>query len=302
MVVGAVATLCAAGLAGCTADHDLPTISGAPSGGADLVAIAQSYYNCMSDEGIEMQRIQNDTGQLAVVNFTGDHEYIWTTAEGSFGYLPPAAGIPADMAEAMQEFDAVSGSGPTLWIDRVDRTSSYVQCLNSSGYSEAAAWGISTQVDPAQLQQQIDANNQWTACARENGWPDIQDSVMPADIQHASNPVVVLPTTMTEDQLRALLDACPNFDADKQDMLNNWWATHAAPAGGSTGGPEEYPPGYLPDPNLSFTENPTSVAIPAEAPTGDTEEDHLTRLNMILYEAQIMYNNQMHDQTGNPDQ
>ena len=292
LVVGAVAALCCAGFSGCTNGHELPTISGAPTG-SDLEAIATSYYNCMSDAGIEMQRIQNDTGQLAVVNFTGDHEYIWTSTEGGLGYLPPAAGIPADMAEAMQEFDAVSGSGPTLWVDRVDRTSSYVQCLNSSGYSEAAAWGISTQADPAQYQRQVDANNQWTACARENGWPDIKDSVMPTDMEHASNPFVVLPATMTEDQLRALLDACPNFDADKQDMLNDWWATHA-PAGGSTGGPEDYPDGYLPDPNLTFSENPTSVVIPAEPPTADTEEDHLTRLNMILYEKQIAYNNQTH--------
>jgi len=250
---GIAVAVCIAGLAGCTASHDLPTISGS-TGTDDLETVAQSYYNCMSDAGIEVQLAQNDQGQLAVVNFTGDHEYMWTNAQGGFGYRTPDNRAANDMAEASQEFDDASQSGPTLWVDRVDRTSSYVQCLNTTKYDELAAWGVSMQIDPAEIQRQVDGNNKWTACARENGWPDIQDSVMPLDIQHAGNPVVVLPTTMTEDQLRALLDACPNFDPEKQDMLNDWWATHAASSSGSTGGSEDYPEGYLPDPNLSFSE------------------------------------------------
>ena len=287
LFVGVAATLCAASLAGCTSGHDLPTISGAPTGGSGLETAAKSYYDCMSDAGIEVKLMTNNQDQVVVVQFTGDHEYMWRNPAGDSGYIPgpdDRQALQPDTPQAMNDFDNLPGSGPYLWVDRTDLSSTYAQCLSLSEYSDRAAWG-SDQVDTAMFQRQVDGNNKWAACARENGWPDIKDSVMPTGLANSEYPMVLLPTTITEDQLRALLDACPNFDPDKQKMLDDWWASYSGP---STG-PQEYPPGYLPDPAIGFDTDMTSIVLPATTPTGNTPEDHLARLYSILTQRQMDY-------------
>ena len=282
LLVGAMAVLCA-GLAGCTANHDLPTISGAPSGGSNLETAAKSYFDCMSDAGIEVQLTTNNQDLVAAVQFTGDHEYMWRDPIGDDRYLPgpqDRAALRPDTPQAITDFNNLPGSGPYLWVDRQDLSSTYAQCLSLSGYSERAAWGGGP-VDPEEFQRHVDGNNKWAACARENGWPDIKDSVMPTDLMDPRYPAVILPTSITEDQLRALLAACPNFDPEKQKMLDDWWRTNSG-----------YPPGYLPDPDISFDTNMTSIVLPTVAPTGNSTEDHIARLLLILQEQQIEYSQQ----------
>jgi len=280
--MGAVAGLCVVGLAGCTAGHDLPTISGAPTGGSGLESAAKSYYDCMSDAGVEINLTTNNQDQVALVQFTGDHEYMWKNPAGDYGYIPgpdDRAALQPDTPQAINDFDSLPGPGPYLWVDREDRSPAYAQCLSLSGYSDRAASG-SGQVDSAEFQRQVDGNNKWAACARENGWPDVRDSAMPTDLTNPEYPVVILPTAITEDQLRALLDACPNFDPDKQNMLDAWWASNPGP---STG-PMQYPPGYLPDPNITFDTDLTSTALPDNAAA-----DHLADLTQILWQKQTDY-------------
>jgi len=276
-IVVAAVLVCGAGLAGCTANHDLPTISGAPSSVGDtaLEVAAKTYYDCMSNAGIEVELTQNDQGLLSVVQFTGDHEVMWSAPDSGGFLLAPEdqQALRPDTEKALTEFKSTAGSAPTLWIDRVDHSPTYAQCLAESGYSDDAAWGSSTTTNTQALQLQVNANNQWAACARENGWPDIQDSSMPDPQTTTSTPSVLLPGTITEDQLRALLDACPNGNPNSQ-ISDDWYSSHPL---------DGYPDGYLPNPNIAF-----STATGSDgSPGGQVDANHLQRLISILNEKLV---------------
>lgn len=277
-----VVAACIAGLAGCTANHDLPTISGNPSASSALEIAAKKYDDCMSDAGIEVTLTQNDKGQLVVVQFTGDHEYVWNGPGGSGLQLGPAdsQALRPETEQFLRDIDDFGGAVATLWVDRVDRSETYAQCLDESGYSTRAAWG-SGQIDPAPFQKQVDANNKWAACARENGWPNVQDSVMPTDLNNPDWPTILLPESITEDQLRALLDACPNLNPEHKQMLEDWYASHD---------PSTNPDIYIPDPQIGFSSDSGS--------SGTTPDDHTARLNTILYETYIELTQQVTPASG----
>jgi len=54
----------------------------------------------------------------------------------------------------------------------------------------------------------------WAACARDHGWPDIADP----DPAAGALAEVVLPATITADELRQLLADCPPFNPDTDEF------------------------------------------------------------------------------------
>ena len=279
----AVVVVAGATLSGCTHNnHDLPSLSSpaAPTVSTDVESIARAYYDCMTDAGIHVELDQNDHGQLAVVQFTGANSVMWHSPNGNEGFMSSGS---FDQ-KAMDEFLSGVGEGEAkLMIDGVDRSSEYGQCLTESGYDEVAAWGDTTR-DPAQTERQVTANNKWAECARENGWPDIQDSTL---LNVVDWPTIVLPITITDDQLRLLLDACPNFDPDQQAKLEQWWQDNPTAT--------SYPDDYLPDPSISFDipwmaggQGPDWTPSPQE----QADIDRMNHLNDILNEQMNEYNEQ----------
>ena len=278
-VIAVVVIAAAASLSGCTRDnHDLPSLEAThtPAPSANLEAIAKAYYDCMTDTGIHVELDQNDHGQLAVVQFTGANSVMWHSPQGNEGFMSSGT---FDQ-KAMDDFlSGVGDDEAKLMINGVDRSTEYGQCLTESGYDEVAAWGDTTR-DPAQTERQVTANNKWAECARENGWPDIQDSTLLNDVDW---PTVVLPLTITDDQLRQLLEACPNFNPE----LVQWWQDNPAAT--------SYPDDYLPDPSISF-DIPWMSAGQGPDWTPDPQEqadiDRMHHLNDILNEQMNEYNAQ----------
>jgi len=237
-VVLAMALLASMTLSSCTQDNpDLPTLGGSPTSIAstDLEAIAKTYYDCMTDAGIKVELEQNNQGQLAVVNFVGATTVMWRSPNGDGGSMLAEGSNDQDV----EDFQSSTGDGPALMIDGVDYSKQYGQCLTESGYDERTAWG-NFEMDPVQIEKQITSNNIWAECARENGWPDIQDSIAPDD--KAITPTVVLPLTITDDQLWQLLAACPNVDPDQVKEMQQWRQID----------PTGFPDDYLPDPCIDF--------------------------------------------------
>jgi hypothetical protein len=70
-------------------------------------------------------------------------------------------------------------------------------------------------------QSYLQATLDWIACARDNGYPDIAAPFPVKADDYATEPMAVLPTTMTEQEPRALLAVCPNFD---QSGWDNYYA------------------------------------------------------------------------------
>jgi hypothetical protein len=273
------------GLSGCTPDdHRLPTLGGtdAPVGNG-LEAVAKAYYDCMVDEGLPVELSANGAGELAVVNFSGDHSILSRSADGS-GMAMAGSGEPdADFQRQTDEFFADMTGEPALIVDGVDHSETYARCLEESGYNEQEAWGPS-QIDPAQLELQVKANNQWAACVRENGFPNVADTTMPEQLDGSEWPMVLLPTSITEEQLRAMVEACPNFNPEAAERINTWWQDNPT----ATGLPDD----YVPDPAITFDFPGWSGAYdPNWTPSPDEEAqmERLGKLSEILYEKQNEY-------------
>jgi hypothetical protein len=107
---------------------------------------------------------------------------------------------------------------PYLVVGATDMTEVAVECLASSKYEEPVY-----QVDPAEelLEKQLlfDSGAAWVKCARENGLPNLKDPDPPKADNNETTPYVLLPGDITEVELRGLLAACPNFDAEATDAL-----------------------------------------------------------------------------------
>jgi len=252
-------------LGACTTDdHKLPNVSGTTSENtASLEATAKTYYDCMRDAGIDMELSTNQDGQLAIVHVVASHTYMQrdeNTANSSPGKNNSLT------SQMMEDFFTSPYAGPALIVDGVDHSTDYAHCLQTTGYDEQAAQGSATSLNVDQMENQVRGNNKWAACARENGWPDIKDSVMPTDV-NSMYPMVILPITITEDQLRLLLNACPPLDVEQVKRRNDWLQSNPTAT--------DYPYDDDMRPFINFGE------------PGDVDEAtqaHIDRLNTILYD------------------
>ena len=274
----------ALGFAACTSGDDvIPpldrgyTPSSSPTPGY-LEAIARVYYDCMVAAGLPVELVENHEGELAVVQFTGDHWLMVRSPEGGNVRWSDKYGSEDDprVRAAAEEFFSM-GSEPGLMIDGVDYSFVYARCLQKSGYDQKAAWGT-TGMDSTMVSRQVDSNNLWAECARNNGWPMIENSVIPEATDGNDWPTVLIPVTITTDQLRHLLVSCPNFDPERQKYIDQWW--HDNPG-------REYPADYVPDPSLDFylpsrLDNPGSTEDPT--PEEQMALDNLSSLYEVLYE------------------
>lgn len=279
-----VAILASTVLSACTpGNHDLPTLGGtaAQPTTSGLEAVAKNYYDCMTDAGIGVELKQNSNGLLSLVGFANvDYYVMWRAPDGS-----PSAWVYKDLGNAdqqeIEDFLSDMDGGIALVIDGVDHSEVYAQCLAESGYDERAAQG-KIQMDPAIFERQVAANNKWAACARENGWPDVEDSVMPSD---DSWPTIVLPSTITDDQLRQLLASCPDFDPEQREGIQQWMQDNPMAT--------SYPDDYLPEPSISFDQSSMSGSgMPSDQEIAEMER--ISRLYDILYEQERAYDKQ-HD-------
>lgn len=261
-----VSFICA--LTGCTTDgHNLPSISGNKQPeGSTLEIVAKKFYDCMSDGGIKVKLTKNNQQELSIVEFT-NYSIIMYSSEHGGGVMMGSESATYDEV-AVNDFFMNSDDKPRLVIDGVDHSELYATCLEESDYDENAAWG-EYYSNPADSALQVEANNKWASCAREHGFPSVKDTEMSTDGSITS---VLLPATVTPEQLRTLLEECPNFDPEAQAKYDEWWAKNPMSS--------EYPPGYLPEPWIGFEQNPNAT---------DEDWEKESQLYDVLYEKQNEY-------------
>jgi len=252
-------------LGACTRDQNtLPSIT-QPTGTSEsqLEAVAKAYFDCMTDAGISVRLQPNAQGELAVVSFMENDSFMYHNAYGG-GWSGDI-----DLSDpAAQEFMSSTSREPALILNGVDRSEVYSQCIDRTGYEENAANGEIAK-DAEQLQLQVTANNVWAGCARENGFPDVADSVMPNSLTDDDWPAIVLPATITEDQIRQLTAVCPLVGAQQPPE------------------PTDLSGGYLPVPNVSFDLPFLTNHDPAWTPGDDelAQIEHAQKLYDVLYEG-----------------
>ncbi|MDR1265205.1 MAG: hypothetical protein LBK42_06475 [Propionibacteriaceae bacterium] len=215
-------------LAGCAAaEPDLPSVGDQTSGGSSaasgsLEAVAAQLHDCLRAEGIPAEYYSVD-GRPVMVRFDQNVPILWQMPDGGGGFTSVVSsnefktwydvGLPTVKPTGAEPLPKAT---PRLQVDGVDRSDVFQRCLAESGYDEELVDAeLASAREPAARQLAdivVAASNRWAACARDHGFPETIDARPPTNDQE--EPKALLPPTITADQLRQLLQACPNFDPE----------------------------------------------------------------------------------------
>jgi hypothetical protein len=205
-----------------------PSAEGSLEASAPQGERAELFYSCLMDAGVPMM-IESYPADQAIVSIDTDNTY-GATSDGMvwFGRM----GLTDETRALVQEmFDepepgsdrifAFGGGNVTekaaVVVDGKDVTADFERCLALSHYT-FPEYAVDPAEELARNQGVAEASNEWAACARENGAPTIADVTATSDENYT--PTVLLPTTITPELLRALIDACPTFDKEKEDAYH----------------------------------------------------------------------------------
>jgi hypothetical protein len=189
---------------------------------------AQALVDCLDSLGVtaELQDFDSDDGEASVHVAPGEPFVLCLAGGicdispgGTYQELEDATAAEWHAAEDLylaraQDWAQADSSATTLFlVGERDLSAEYDACLVESGYVDPSLVVGDPAGELADKQRQVEVNLAWTDCARQHGWPQIKDPDPPVADDWATTPHVLLPSTMTEDELRTLLAACPVSDA-----------------------------------------------------------------------------------------
>jgi hypothetical protein len=178
--------------------------------------------------------------------------------QAALGFDPPK-GLYAWVAHGMEDdsgdkeagdmAEEAEGEGRMLlWMGGADHTEDYVACLDTSHYTPPGVYPDAT-TERRVKQLQTDLNNDFAACARANGFGEVQDLPPPAVDGLPGVMEVELPLRITEAELRTLLGVCPPVDEGRIRALAD------GAAGGTAEGVVMGPTIWFEIPGLEGTES-----------------------------------------------
>ncbi|MDR1450204.1 MAG: hypothetical protein LBI84_08415 [Propionibacteriaceae bacterium] len=206
---------------------------------SDLEATAAAFYSCMRAAGLPVELCKDSQGRLTLVDFPAAADFMWARPDGQLtaGEAYPAAKMDAffERVERLSQAAAdevSSGSQPSdepaldfvatgfdyhLEVDGVDRTDVFRECLEATGYDQREVWRSLPfgGADPVWIQADVDAANKWAACARAHGVLGVKDAVRPLTAEDPA-PMALLPISLTEAELRRLLEVCPVWTSQQE--------------------------------------------------------------------------------------
>jgi hypothetical protein len=123
-----------------------------------------------------------------------------------------------EVNELEWKFPESSQADAVLWINGTDYSTRFGECLALSGYVAPPASRFGGD-ELEEKQAYVLVNNEWAACARSHGFPALPDS-SPAIVDGGETmPTVLLPSTISEQELRELLVACPNSPGEVPKVM-----------------------------------------------------------------------------------
>jgi hypothetical protein len=273
-------------IAGCAEDsEDVVSLTrGKPASSKSEQRLgAEALYSCLVDAGLPaaLYPVEDGDDSDAQVGWEGDHLIMARV---------PDQGIEINGEISMAEQEAFMTQPEDqfgLTIDGEDRTKDFQRCHEQSGYSPPE-WNSDPAQEAKTRQQIAEVTNDWIACARKNGHEGLED-VAAGEAGGERWPEVILPLSTTADELRALLDACPNFDQEQAErMMDPAFASETQE--------------WKPDPALGI--EPPNMPPPGDQPpeatvppaVADPRQEHWEELQEILYEkANAFYESQSTD-------
>jgi hypothetical protein len=211
--LGAVVALAVCSVGGCQQDDlAVATLSGSPGEGSPAKTqreSAEAFADCLTAKGIDVV-LWDVGGSDAQVALMSPQAVAWNPIDGVWTSFEQVDG--SDMDSMSKDFlDGINASDPLtpkLMIGGVDRSADYAECFALSGYfaPEYASDPAAELRDEALV---AEVSNEWASCARAHGHPEIEDSSAPVADGYATTPTIVLPLTITPDELSSLLRNCP---------------------------------------------------------------------------------------------
>jgi hypothetical protein len=206
-------------LAGCAAaDRDVASARDVASSSSSVSVAAvlppqreraEAMAACLADVSIAATLNDQEDGQtqLDIDIPSGDDTFVWVQADGQ-----SSQARDIDESTAMVEA-AWAEDRSLLWLRGVDRTAEYDACVEETEFTQPGLFADSA-TEQRLKQLRVDLNNDFAACARANGFPEIKDQPPPViDGGATQGPgQILLPWRVTEDGLRDLLAECPVFD------------------------------------------------------------------------------------------
>jgi hypothetical protein len=228
-VIGIVAVTAAALLAGCSggggedvASIDKPTAE--PEATSDdqthydeaQVKSAQALADCLAEEGVKAELLDMGVGGHEDVTYKS----VFITLNSPDGYfqMPHAGGSAGPDAPSPGELNLPEDEY-VLYDNGRDMSAEFKACVDKSGFSIPEA-----QFDPreetTEKELQVAANNHWTACARNNGMPELADGTFTID-NFETFPKVAIPSTTSLQLFKQVLAVCRPLDPARDLTVSN---------------------------------------------------------------------------------
>ncbi|MCL2803134.1 MAG: hypothetical protein FWD29_04160 [Micrococcales bacterium] len=222
-VLGAIATAVVA--AACSAGPEdvaslTPSVSSIVS--SRQVESAKAIVKCLQSKGVPARLNIWDDGQ-AELGFDSDPPWILCQEQDGMCHMGGGENDSPAEAEAKQrrmgdleaKYQAELASSPAdavgwsyLISDTGDFTEPYRQCAETIDYVPPI-WGFDPAQELAFKQAVAEVTNEWIACARDNGHPGIADVEALSADGFQTEPMAVLPLSITPTELGLLFEACP---------------------------------------------------------------------------------------------
>ncbi|MDR1295738.1 MAG: hypothetical protein LBK59_12450 [Bifidobacteriaceae bacterium] len=273
VVVGALVAM-----AGCTAaDDNVTSVDDLPSAPASVAPVpdsqrerAEAMAACLAGKSISTSLEDQKDGQALL---TID------SPPGALAWVPGPAGGPVygarEGTETYEMVNAAESEGRTLlWLGGTDRTADYDACVAATHFTQPGPY-VDTTAERRLKQLATDLNNNFAACARANGFPDVED-VPPPVIDGGATwmvPPVLLPLSMTTDEFVDLFAQCPTYDEGRLRELADGEYSGTEMLGGLMG------PNYIHG-------LPCEFGLPCEGQTRRERTDDEEAHSEELYEAQ----------------
>jgi hypothetical protein len=204
--------------AGCGGDDGVASLNNdnPDSGQGTQLERATAMAECLQAAGVEVEARIDQDGKQADLDFGSKRS--WSIALGTGGYgtswgMDHETNQQAteDNMNSMTDEYSSDSSPVFLIIGDQDHTAAFRECLANTGYTEPD-WSMTPAQELQEKEQRLEAITNWIKCARDNGYPDLQDPPTPKADNWDTQPMALLPRVTTETELRALLKACPNFN------------------------------------------------------------------------------------------
>jgi hypothetical protein len=233
---------------------------------------------CLAQGGVPAMVVP--TGEDSATIIITESERPWVMSLNGFTSMSPAEATQAELEAAnavaaaawAQIGDNQLGVAPSYLVwDGADRTELLLDCLAETGFTPSFPEPDREQESREKIQRAA-AGADWARCAREHGFPQINDPAAPVVDGYQTMPDVLIPDTISEEQLRELLTVCPEVSAEQRRLQAE------ADVGELTD--QEYAELFLRVPSLMIT----SQCLDVGSQCSNQQLDRLDALQVILAE------------------